>query len=264
MASPDVAAATYVPEWRSRPIPRPGDHVKLDALVRPEASHFLTECHVEGVVDTATLDIEQIRPDLLIRLVDDPTDYILRCIPGCDWALVAAAPIEPAPPVTAVEAGPPAETTSIVALERRLLAIQNRLEAISGEEKALKAEAVVLNGQIRETALAEEMESLPAVDGMTAYFCPVYHVERKVDEETGKPFTISDVLKALRASGHQYLISETANGNQVRALAREIVVDNEESLPPALDRVITLETRYDVRFTPMSERKHRAAPRRAQ
>lgn len=263
MTSPDVAAAAYVPQWRGRPIPRPGDLIKMLALVHTEGSQFLSQRHVGGVVDTVTLDQAVLHNDLLIRLVDDPIDYILRQATSvCDWVLEAPAVREPESEPEPAPAAEPIDPTSIVALERRLLAITTRLAALKGEEEALKAEVATLNEQIRETALAEEMESLPGVDGMSAYFCPIYHVERRVDEATGKPFTTARLVEALRASGHDYLVSETANGNQVRALMREIVVEHEQDLPPALAEVAELKTRYDVRFTPMGARKTRAAPQR--
>jgi len=262
MTSPDVAAATYVPEWRSRPIPQPGDHIKMTALVHVEGSHFLGERVAAGIVDTSTLDTGQIKNDLLIHLVDDPTDYILRQpTRACDWALIEARVERAAEVPEEIPAPPAVDPMSVVALERRLLEVQTRLKAIAGEKDALDAEVAVLNKQIRDTALAEGMETLPAVNGMTAYFCPVYYVERRVDEVTGKPYTTRDLLAALREAGATHLITETANGNQVRALVREIVVDHKQPMPPALAAVINLETRYDVRFTPMGEKKRRAAPR---
>lgn len=267
MASPDVAAAECTPQWRSRPVPRPGDHIRLIALIKVPGSHFLRETAAAGVVSSVHLDYGQIKNDLLVQFVDDPTEYVLRqSTPACDWALVAAANrdlVAPMPEQPVVDATP-SESMSIIGLERRLLAVQNRLAAIDGEEKALKAEAAQLSELIRTTALEQEMDSLPAVDGMTAYFSPVYFVERKIDDETGKQFTTADVTAALKESGHDYLLSEAYNGNQLRALAREIKIDHKRPLPPALNRVITLSQRFDVKFTPMGDRKRRAAPRREQ
>ena len=267
MASPDVAAAECTPQWRSRPIPRSGDHIRLTGLIKVPGSHFLSQTAAAGVVSDARLDCGQIKNDLLIRLVDDPTEYVLRqSTSACNWALVAAAGRDLVAPLPEQPATPamPVDSMSIVELERRLLAVKNRLAAITGEEAALKAEAAQLSELIRDTALEQEMDSLPAVDGMTAYFSPVYFVERRIDEATGKQFTTADVIEALKESGHDYLLSVGYNGNQLRALAREIKIDHDRPLPPALARVITLSSRYDVNFTPMGARKRRAAPRNEQ
>ena len=267
MASPDVAAATYTPEWRSRPIPQPGDHIRLVALIKEAGNHFLSEASAAGVVASAHLDQGMTRNDLLVSLVDDPLEYILRQgVPSCDWTPQIAAepePVAPAPEQRAEDATP-IDSMSIVALERRLLAVQNRLAAIGGEEEALKKEVILLNEQIRTTALEQEMQSLPAVDGMTAYFNPVYYVKYKINEETGKPYTTQDVAAALKKCGHDYLLGEKYNGNQLRALVCEIEIDHKQPLPPALEAVLTLKQRFDVKFTPMGERKRRAAPRRDQ
>lgn len=269
MASPDVAAATYAPQWRSRPIPDPGDYIKLSALISSDASHFLHQIHAEGVVDRAKICLATSGlttvEELSITLIDDPLEYRLRAkSPPCGWALMTPARRDAIPP-TPEQPGPATaspQVRSIVTLERQLLAVQNRLRAIEGEKKSLEAEASALAGEIRDTALEQEMESLPAVDGMTAYFAPAYYVAYKLDEDTGKKFTPEDVRAALRECGHDYLISEGYNGNQLRALVREIKIDHQQPLPEPLARVLDLETRHDVRFTPMGERKRRIAPRR--
>lgn len=268
MTSPDVAAAEYTPHWRGRPLPRPGDHITMVALVHTPGSHFMSQRHVSGEVDSARLR-GNLGHDMIVMLDGDPTEYTLRqATLVCDWGLQTPAsrdPIVPAPiPEQPAAAAVPAESTSIVALERRLLAVRNRLAAISGEEKALKAEAEQLSRDIRDTALEQEMESLPAVDGMTAYFMPAYYVEYRINPGTGEKYTARDVTAALKECGHGYLLGEMYNGNQLRALIREIKIENEQPLPPALDQVLTLGKRYDVQFTPMGDRKRRAAPRRAQ
>jgi hypothetical protein len=272
MASPDVAAADYAPLWRSRPIPKPGDHVKLRALARAGEGHFFRQVDATGMVSraeirsvaTAVVSIDE----LAVTLAGDPLEYVLReSNPACEWTLQATARhdlVDLAPESPAAPAGLPVEDpTSIVTLERRLLQVKNRLRALDGEEKALKDEEAVLSEQIRDTALEQEMESLPAVDGMTAYFSPTYFVKRRIDESTGKEFTSDDIRAALRECGHDYLIAESVNGSQLRGLVREIKIENQQPLPPALARVLDLETRHDVQFTPMGERKRRAAPRRA-
>jgi hypothetical protein len=154
----------------------------------------------------------------------------------------------------------PVDDLTLVGCIRRFIAVEARLTALSAEEKILKRERAQLSDRVAEMMIEQEMDSPPGVDGMTAYFTPVYYVEKNIDPDTSEEFTSDDVRDALIASNLAAMIKQQYNGNQLRALLKEYD-ENGTEWPEPLAKVVSLAKRRQLAVTPMAARKQSAAPR---
>lgn len=143
---------------------------------------------------------------------------------------------------------------------RRFIRVKSRLDELKAEIAALTREADELSERTAELMIDEGMDSPPGVDGMTASFAPVVYVEKRINPETGEPFTTEDVRDALNASGLGSLIQPSYNGSSLRAAMREYA-EHGNGIPEPLDRVVALAKRRQLRVTPMAASKRAIAPR---
>jgi hypothetical protein len=153
---------------------------------------------------------------------------------------------------------PPAEPQTLVEMLRRRMWLTNRVAALKAEQTVLAAEGSELDKLILDAMVEQGIDTLPGVDGRTPYLYPQRFIAKRVDPDTGEPFTGEQVMAAMRVAGLGAMISENYNGNQLKAAMVELV-DNDEELPPALDAVVEIHTEHTVRSRVAAAAKSRSA-----
>lgn len=119
---------------------------------------------------------------------------------------------------------------------QRLRAEEDRLTA---EGKAMKEEADRLEQELVEMFSEAGLQNLN-VDGKTVY------LGRKTFAQWKSGMDPEEKRAALRAAGHDELISETINANTLAAFVRELVDEGGPGMPPELADLLELGESYRI------------------